>query len=527
MTDITFVTSNKIKLAHARFLCRDYQVRILHYKKLFYGIGYEEPRIKDREQLLSESFNDAVLRWKRNVTIRDNRLFFIEDTSVKIDALSDSNNEVPGVDVKYWMKETSFEDLDKALKKKGNNRRCSVTSHIILYLTEELRKKLGFKEERKVFMSTAYGSVTNKEYCFDSQTLYPWLDNESFNKWFVPEGYNRPVSMLDISEAEAGDFRKGAFDQMIHFLKENGAIDDKPSLGSQLQIHFYTNFIVCGKSCAGKSTIGKYLVNEYGYYHIEASEFMAHRLHETLGTESEIDKHSFAAKVLEVEPLFVVNSVIEFMREHEIYDKFIVTGFRTQKEVDAFNASVFADGLITVFINASYTNRCQRWLLRRREIDKYNQERFKEIDELQERMGINDTSNVNGIQLFDNDIDGLSSFYSSFESRFLSLSKHERITISEKALSSNKVPLESAILIVLALEYRKDESRSFTTTEISHLINALFRVSKRSKNNVSRYFNQAYYVYYEVRYENGKNRYRISPIGYSEAIRIIKKSLLV
>ena len=46
-------------------------------------------------------------------------------------------------------------------------------------------------------------------------------------------------------------------------------------------------------------------------------------------------------------------------------------------------------------------------------------------------------------------------------------------------------------------------------------------IPERSKNNVSRYFNQAYYVYYEVKYENRKNRYKISPIGYSEAILTI------
>ena len=143
MTDITFITSNLTKLAHARYLCKNYQVNILHYKKFFYGVGYEEPRIYDRKQLLAESFKDAVARWKKNVTERDNRLFFIEDTSVKIDALSESENEVPGVDVKYWMRKINFNLLDQELRKKGNNRKCSVTSHVMLFLTEELKKTLG------------------------------------------------------------------------------------------------------------------------------------------------------------------------------------------------------------------------------------------------------------------------------------------------------------------------------------------------------------------------------------------------
>ena len=68
MTDITFITSNQTKIAHARYLCRNYDVNILQYKKLFYGVGYHEPRIYDRSELLKESFEDAVKRWKKNVS---------------------------------------------------------------------------------------------------------------------------------------------------------------------------------------------------------------------------------------------------------------------------------------------------------------------------------------------------------------------------------------------------------------------------------------------------------------------------
>lgn len=85
-----------------------------------------------------------------------------------------------------------------------------------------------------------------------------------------------------------------------------------------------------------------------------------------------------------------------------------------------------------------------------------------------------------------------------------------------------KISLEKAILITLAIEYQKYESRTFTTTEISHMINHNFKVLERNKNNVSRYFNQSYNVYYEVKYENKKNRYKISPIGYSEAMMMIR-----
>ena len=334
MTDITFVTSNKTKLAHARYLCRNYQVDIKYYKKMFYGYAYKEPRIDDRRQLLSESFKSALDRWKKYVTDQDNRLFFIEDTSVRIDALSDENHEVPGVDVKYWMRETNFGKLDKMLKARGNNRKCSVTSHVILCLTDELRNKLGIEENYRVFTSTVVGTITEKEYVFDTNILYPWLDNKSFNKWFVPNGFDKPVSMLDITQAEAGDFREGAFEQMLSFLDANGAISNRSHFVNQLRIQFYDSFVVCGKTCAGKSTIGRYLVDEYGYYHIEASEFMTHKLLDTHGSATNVDKHGFAARMLQAEPLFVVKKLVEYLHDHEINDKFVITGFRTEEETD-------------------------------------------------------------------------------------------------------------------------------------------------------------------------------------------------
>ena len=79
---------------------------------------------------------------------------------------------------------------------------------------------------------------------------------------------------------------------------------------------------------------------------------------------------------------------------------------------------------------------------------------------------------------------------------------------------------------MLAIECQKDESRYYATTEISHLINRYFKEYKKNKKNVSRYYNQSFYVYYEVKYENRKNRYKLSPIGYSEALRVYRYQVL-
>lgn len=139
---------------------------------------------------------------------------------------------------------------------------------------------------------------------------------------------------------------------------------------------------------------------------------------------------------------------------------------------------------------------------------------------------MSDIMDIEGIQILDNSIDGLSLLYKGFRNKFLHRISQDPIRIRTNKLETLLMTLEKAILITLAIEYQKDEAKSFTTTEIAHLVNKYFKKFERSKNNVSRYFNQAYYVYYEVKYENHKNRYKISPIGYSEAMVVLRNLII-
>lgn len=525
MTDITFITSNPTKLAHARHLCKGFDVNILQYKKLFYGVGYEEPRIFDRVKLLEESINDAIARWKRNVSNSGNRLFFIEDTSVRIDALSDDNNEVPGVDVKYWIQSNNFVKLDDDLKNNGNNRKVSVSSHIVLFLTNKLKKKLESEKDYIVFKSTSYGTIVQKEQNFDTQILYPWLDNKTFNKWFVPDGFDMPISMLDISDADKCDFRKGAFEQMLNFLNKHDEIKHIEKSLPDPRLHFKPLYIVCGPTCAGKSTIGKFLLEKYDYYHIEASDFMSLRYFETHGTKFSIDKNFFAAELLKVNPLFVVESTINYVISKKIFDDFIITGFRTSDEVDNFLKMFHSQNIKRIYITSDLSIRFNRWINRQRDIDDYTLMRFMQINDLQEEMGLLKIKEMDNMILYDNNKKDLPTLYNDFEEKILNTPPTSKDVDLSSILSISKMTLEKAILFILAIEYRKNESLYHTTTEIAHLINNTFKGLTKNKNNISRYFNQAYYPYYEIRKEKGKNKYKLSPTGYSEAIFAIRETL--
>lgn len=522
MTDITFVTSNPTKLAHARHLCKGYDVNILQYKKLFYGVGYKEPRLFDRDKLLEESIKDAIVRWKKNVSNSGSRLFFIEDTSVKIDALSNENNEVPGVDVKYWMQSYNFTQLDALLKKKGNNRNVSVSSHIILFLTDGLKKKLRTEKDYVVFQSTSHGTVVKEEQNFDTQILYPWLDNKTFNKWFVPSGYSLPISMLDISDADKGDFRKGAFEQLLNFLKEYEEVKHVQKDLLIPRLNFNPLYVVCGPTCAGKSTIGRLLLEKYDYYHIEASDFMTLRYFETHGTKFSIDKNIFAAELLKVKPLFVVESTIDYIISKKIFDNFIVTGFRTSDEVEYFLKIFPLQEVKRIYVTADSLIRYNRWVNRQRDAVEYNRDRFDQINKLQEKMGLLKIMKMENTILYDNNKDGLPAFYRDFQETILKKSPISKEIDLNRILHIPKILLEKAILFILAVEYRKNESLYHTTTEISHLINNTFAGLTKNKNNISRYFNQAYSPYYEIKKENGKNKYKLSPTGYSEAVFMMR-----
>ena len=60
-------------------------------------------------------------------------IFFVEDTSLRIEALSDVE-DFPGLAVKEWFERTTFEDLDKQLGTGTQDRAVVVKSDIALHI---------------------------------------------------------------------------------------------------------------------------------------------------------------------------------------------------------------------------------------------------------------------------------------------------------------------------------------------------------------------------------------------------------
>ena len=218
MRELTFFTTNQTKLAHARYVAEGRQIRIKGFRQRTYHADYIEPRLTSREDILRASYEGAKAQLAKAGFSEASHPFFLEDTSVRIDAISTAEREVPGVDIKYWMEDRTFSSLDMLLRHARNDRRATVRSDVLLHIPSSFRADWDVNAEFLVFTGEQRGTIVETEYIFDANLVYPWLDNRSFNKWFVPDGADRLFGALPIEIADTADFRRKSFGPLFDFL---------------------------------------------------------------------------------------------------------------------------------------------------------------------------------------------------------------------------------------------------------------------------------------------------------------------
>lgn len=511
MFELVFFTSSRVKLAHAQYLSRNYAVSIVSFREKTFGATYSEPRIHNRKELIDLSYEDARHRWLKNST--EERIFFIEDTSVKIDALSDEQ-ETPGLDIKYWMEEMSFEKLDAQLKRLGNNRNVTVRSDVVLHLPPGLSDEEG--KSYKQFTSIVSGRVVDYETLFETNPVYPWLDNKTFNKWFAPETQVESISKLPISEADKYDFRKQAFCEMLGFLEQKKIIFPKSFDSIQTQKNFdfgFRLFIISGPTCAGKTTLAEFLTENFGYYHIEASDFMHVSFYKRHGIQSSFKIGDFAQQALLEQPEIVADQILKNIRKLPELP-IVITGFRSIKEIQWFQDNYSGKYQIEVlFISAEQKTRFKRSQLRNRIGESTSLDDFLKRDRQQADMGISELS-INYLNQTIENNSNVENYFETFRLKYRDYLKDFR-SGSSKVNLKPKFKLEDIILLTLNKYW--DTKEFFTTTEIAKLINDSENNSPKSKNNISRYFNQSFHEYYEIDISEGKRRYRLSSTGRGKA----------
>ena len=529
MIDIVFFSTNRSKLAHFRYLGEKVGIRVKGFHETTYYASYNEPKIDDRSELLRLSYESALEQWlkRQGANADDHSTFFFEDTSVVIEALS-KDAEVPGVNVKYWMRDMTFAKLDALLKRAGNNRKVTVRSDIVMHLPQRWRTLLNTTDRYLSVVGESHGVIADRERKIQPNLVYPWLDDKTFNKWFVPIGANGPISMLDIKEADRADFRARAFEKITSVL--HGKLSflsnrDEPG-ADQLQIPgiatYPSIFVICGPSCAGKSTTANWMRDKYELLHIEASDFMYKAFWERHGPDPGVSIGNFAEAALQTQPGIVAQPIARFLREIRTSGA-IVTGFRSTKEVEIFQQEVGPGiELALMYLDASAAIRLERALKRGR--DGVTPEKFAKREEQEIRMGVSDIGKLPDVEWQANE-GSLRELYGAVSNRYR---KALRVYTSDKKRRTQRQQLQRDQLeglILRALLAELPTGKWHTTTEIAAVLNRRFHEAK-SKNNVSRYFNQEFHPYYELRYRerDGKRtgilEYRLSATGISRGMQM-------
>lgn len=321
--------------------------------------------------------------------------------------------------------------------------------------------------------------------------------------------------MLPISEADKYDFRAGAFNQMLEFLEKNQKIRKRSdlSLSKQVGLFYPSLFIICGPTCAGKTTLAEFLVNKYNFYHLEASDFMYCRYFEHHGIGSKIRIGDFAQIALTNNPCIVADQIIQEVKNIPPAS-IVITGFRSPTEIDCFKQKYEGDAeIVNVFVDANSSIRFERSKVRNRDVNSKSLEKFNADDAQQEQMGIGEMREGHRGKIIFNEA-SKEEYFQKFTEMYAQELANIKYNHVSKSPQKN-LKLEEAIILALLEEYTSNNY--FTTTEIAKLISKHFPENVKNKNNVSRYFNQNFYPYYEINFYGGKNHYRLSQTGLAKA----------
>lgn len=527
MRELTFFTSNVTKLAHARYIAEGYSLRIKGFRQRTYHANYDEPRLSSRALLLDASYRSALRQCTKAGIAIDSHPFILEDTSVNIHSLSADGREIPGLDVKFWMQGQTFNALDASLKERGNNRSATVRSDVLLHVPKNFKALWGIDDDYIIFVGEQLGRVVEQESQFDANLVYPWLDNESFNKWFQPNGTHRPFGALAISQANSVDFRRKSFGQLFNFLlQKNYLLAERRQL--ELELDRKPNLALSGYTCAGKTTASQHLARKFGYLHIEASDFMYLNYYYRHDYKGPLSIGDFAEQALAQKPEIAAEKVAEYIANN-LASTFVISGFRAPEEVEFLRNALAMHGksFEVIFIDSCEATRFKRLKTRMRPGDDISMQQFLGRDDQQRRMGLQRLLRHRLVKSIDNS-GTIEDYLQSIEAA-VGRAHEDEINVHAviaKLGAVHDVKLEDAILIALLGAWKEDETRPFfSTTQIAQMINSTFtNASPKHKDNVSRYFNQDFYAYYEITDSGSshRRRYRLSNTGYGMAIRALR-----
>jgi dephospho-CoA kinase/inosine/xanthosine triphosphate pyrophosphatase family protein len=513
MLEIYFLTSNPSKLAHLSYLGRLFGVRILGFRQKTYLGSYSEPDSPDRTLILEKSYESALAQAKRG-GLPDSAFFILEDTSVRIDALSRRGEDFPGTRIKFWMRENSFEDLDALLK--GKVRGASVRSDLVMHVPSKIRAYLGLREPYFHCHGSVLGDVAKVPSSFTSKNLlYPWLDPATFNGWFIPKGATEVLSDLPILEANKYDFRLCAFERLLTFLGRYHLYMRKEDLAPLQSAFPFSSrqrvIVLLGQTCAGKTTGARFLSDEGNYIHLEASDFMRAELVRRHGPRHEVSVRAFAEAALREQPWIVAEQVAEIVNGAPWRD-FVVSGLRAPIEVDVLRERLPGVAFDLVWIKASRQLRYRRAVERARDGAAKDRASFGAEDDIQLGMGLRRLRHRMVADSVSNE-GTMAEFRIGLLKRLRFWEGSPRLREGQD-LAGILSPLQHRL--ILALGALGGDREFFTSGQLAKFTHdASHGLLWTEKDNVSRFFTQASYPFFEIKRMKSGTAVKLSNTGIS------------
>jgi inosine/xanthosine triphosphate pyrophosphatase family protein/dephospho-CoA kinase len=377
---VHFYTSNISKYLQARLVFERCGLVLTHFRTR------TEPYSEDYSVGKEELLRRAVEEVRANVGSAS--LFFVEDTSIRVEALSTGSDDYPGLAAKEWFAASTFPTIDKALIERGNNRVAIVKSDIALHIPG-MNRPVFFYGETK-------GTIADTEPRFAASIAHPWLTPETFNGWLIPNDSAKRLGEMSFEESIHYDFRVKSLVRLILRLEEYAAAlnlpvaaysrRSAPRSSGQLSLLSFKReiLIVVGRTCAGKTTACERLSTQHGYRVFEASAILRTfpRPTELRGaTEQDFAEHVLAHFGADA----VARKLIDLLANLE-FDKLAVSGFRTIEELECI-WDHFPEARV-VFIDASDRSRFERRIRRARANESLTFATFNKLDQEQWRFGL-------------------------------------------------------------------------------------------------------------------------------------------
>lgn len=358
LPEIYFYTSNEQKFLQARQVFARSGLRLRHFPS--HTEPYDEDYSYGREHLLLMAIEQV-----RKVT-GGTSIFFVEDTSVVIHALSKNGSEFPGLAVKEWFSRTTFQELDAQLTALGHGRSVTVKSDVALSIPGLGRPIL--------LAAETIGVVADSPPDFLQNPQRPWLTPSTFNGWFVPDGGLKRLGEMSFEESLEYDFRVRSLDKVIDRIEEFTAVLNLPASafsrrrkqamsGQMLLMPGVRRALaVIGKTCAGKSTFGEF-ASDQGFKWIEASE-VVRSLREQSADKKE-STEEFAKDLLGKAGHDIVARNVLRLLEADSDEPFVITGFRALEEIELLLREV--PQVEIILVESSERTRYERFVVRNRD----------------------------------------------------------------------------------------------------------------------------------------------------------------